>query len=77
MKARYRGSEMIKKIFITHVSLLIINVLGIVSVIFSLVWEIANTNFLIKLGISFLLGVFLCLGFTLVMLRKYINEDLI
>lgn len=67
----------VKNIFIAHVSLLIINVLGIVSVVFYLVWGIASTNFLVKLGISFWLGMFLCIGAFMLMAGRYIEEDLI
>lgn len=68
---------MIKKVFIFNMGLIIINILGILFISFLKIWDLIQLEIFIKLGLTFLLFIFLGLGLIIVMSRKYVEEDLL
>lgn len=67
---------MIKNIFILHMSFICICVIGIITSFLLSLWEVVGVSLSFKLGITFLIGLWIGVGLMLPMGSKYHDEGL-
>ena len=68
---------MIKKVFMFHMGFIILNAIGVITVLFLKVWDFADDKLCLRLFVSFILGILLGCILLIPMIGRYSDKGLL